>query len=166
MSEEQPTLRATILKRQEQLRATYINMAKRSRRNGTISLAIKLLVVILGGFVAFRDTTGLLFGPANAAIHLVASIAIAILAAVEATLQLERKSERLNILATNCRNVKYQIESRLVKIDAMTTPERKSAAEMEVLDEIDQHFQEFQNQAAALKVNTVLLFPSPDSQRT
>lgn len=164
MEEEIPTIQSMIKRRVDELRATYVGMARWSHSNGIMALVMKLIIVILGAFVAFRDVTGVLLGGANNVIHLVASILIALLAAVETTLQLERKSERLNLLATTCRNVVYGVESRLVKMETLT-PEKRSAAELELLDEIDQQLGEIRNQATALKINTVLLFPSPHSER-
>src|SRR5690242_16191662 len=117
MAEEAlPTVASMIEKRMDELRATYVAMARWSRLHGAIAVIMKLMVVVLGAFVAFRDATEPLFGNANATIHLVASILIALLAAVEAALQLERRSERLNLLATTCRNLTYQIESRRAKL--------------------------------------------------
>lgn len=162
--EAMPTIVSLIRRRVDELRSTYVGMAQWSRRHGTIAVAMKLVIVVLGAFVAFRDATEPLFGQANAAIHLVASILIALLAAVETTLQLERKSERLNLLAATCRNVTYQIESRLAKLGTLA-PEERSAAELEILDEMDQQLGEIRQQATALKINTVIHFPSPYSQQ-
>lgn len=163
--EAMPTIASMLRRRIDELKVTYVGMAQWSRRNGTIAVTMKLIIVVLGAFVAFRDATEPLFGPANnTAIHLVASILIALLAAVETTLQLERKSERLNLLASTCRNVTYQVESRLARLGTLV-PDQRSAAELELLDEMDRQLGEIRLQATTLKINTVLLFPSPHSRR-
>src|SRR5947208_561956 len=106
MAVEMGQVRTMITRRIDELGIAYQALANKSRSYGRIAITFKVCVVVLGAFVAFRDSTTMIFGAANAVIHLCASILIAVLAALEAALQLERKSERLNIIATKCRSVK------------------------------------------------------------
>jgi len=165
MAEERGQVRTMIARRIDELSIAYRALAKKSQNYGRIAITFKICIVVLGAFVAFHDSTSMIFGSANAVIHLCASILIAVLAALEAALQLERKSERLNIIATKCRNVKRLADTKLTKIDATASIDDITAAELEMLDDLDRHFQEIQDQTAALKVNAVQLLASPHSQR-
>ena len=165
MAEERGQVRTMVTRRVDELSIAYQALAKKSRSYGRIAVIFKVCVVVLGAFVAFHDSTMVIFGSANAVIHLCASVLIAVLAALEAALQLERKAERLNIIATKCRNVKRLAESELVKIDATTSVESIKEAELKMLDDLDHHFQEIQDQTAALKVNAVQLLATPYSER-
>lgn len=166
MAEEMGRIRTMIMRRIDELGIAYQALAALSQRYGRISITFKVCVGVLGAFVAFQDATTIIFGSAaNAVIHLCASILIAVLVAVEAALQLERKSERLNIIATKCRSVKRLAESELVKIDATASVESIKETELKMLEDLDHHFQEIQDQTAALKVNAVQLLASPYSER-
>jgi uncharacterized protein YacL len=164
MVEAQGNMRIMIQRRIDELSTTYQALAKKSRNYGIIALIFKICVVVLGVFVAFHDSTTMIFGSANAVVHLLASILIAIFGSLEVALQLERKSERLNILATNCRNFKRLAETKLVKIDVTASGDDVTAAELEMLDDLENHSQDIQNQTAALKVNTVRLLSSSYSK--
>jgi hypothetical protein len=164
MEEEKRSIRHTIKQRLEELSAAYRALARKSHIYTWIAIVFKVLLIIFGAFVAAGNTTIAVLGNANPTVLVIISMLIASLTGLDAWIQPERKAERQNILATNCRNKRRQAESRLVKIDATTASDDVKAKELELLDDLDQFFAEFQQQAAALKVNVVRDLPSPYSQ--
>lgn len=164
ISKEERPLRTAITHRLNNLSGAYWALARKSRTYTILAAISKVLLIILGAFIAAGDTVAGLLGPYNIPVHTIASILVAIIAGLDAAFQPARRAERQNILAMQCRNKKRQLESLLIKIDTITVDDTATAKELELLDNLDQYSQEFHEQAAALNVNVILELPSLSSK--
>jgi hypothetical protein len=152
-------IQGSINDRQKELHSVTDFLAAAAQQASLRAAAAKIIIVLLGAFVATREAANQLIGASNTITivsYTLAGLLIAVVAGLEAAFKWESRAADLRTLAAICQSTVRLVDSQWQKDIGSAPIETQLDAARKLLDLQDTKLTEVQEKAAALGVNITL----------